>query len=74
MAVQIVMDHTGDTRHHFDSSDSAATMLAEKRFHELLKQGFWAVALAPGGQPGRVLRQFEPDVEQTLFIPHLQGG
>jgi hypothetical protein len=74
MAVQIVMDQTGDTRHEFDPGDRAATMLAEKRFDELLKQGFWAVALASGGHPGRVLRQFEPDVEQTLFIPHLQGG
>ena len=36
MAVQIVMDHTGDTRHHFDSSDSAATTLAATRFQELL--------------------------------------
>ena len=74
MAVQIVMDHTGDTRHHFNSSDSAATTLAATRFQELLNRGFWAVALAPGGLPGRILRQFEPDVEQTLFIPHLQGG
>ena len=74
MAVQIVMDHTGDARHEFDPADATGLMLAERRFRALREQGYWAVALAPGGQPGRILRQFEPDVDQTLFIPQLQGG
>jgi hypothetical protein len=29
------MDHTGDTRHPFDSTDQAAVADAEKRFIEL---------------------------------------
>ena len=32
MARQIEMDHTGDTRHQFDSSDAAAVARAEARF------------------------------------------
>jgi hypothetical protein len=31
MATQIVMDHTGDTRHTFDPADKAAVDVAEKR-------------------------------------------
>jgi hypothetical protein len=38
MATQIVMDHTGDTRHQFDPVDAAA--VAEVRFKELTGAGF----------------------------------
>jgi len=31
MAKQIVMDHTGDTRHQFDPADAAAVAEADKR-------------------------------------------
>ena len=74
MAVQIVMDRTGDTRHEFDSADSKALALAEARFHELTGKGFRAVALGRDGGPGKLVRKFDPQVEQTLFIPQLQGG
>jgi hypothetical protein len=42
MAVQIVMDHTGDTRHEFDPADAHAVAEAEKRFEELTGAGFTA--------------------------------
>jgi hypothetical protein len=74
MAVQIVMDRTGDTRHEFDTTDSKALALAEARFHELTGKGFRAVALGRDGGPGKLVRKFDPQVEQTLFIPQLQGG
>jgi hypothetical protein len=74
MPVQIVMDSFGDTRHGFDSADVEAVVRAEERFRELTRKGFRAVALGKGGEPGRLLRKFEPEVEQTLFIPQLQGG
>ncbi len=35
MATQIVMDHTGDTRHHFDVADIEALANAEERFENL---------------------------------------
>ena len=35
MATQIVMDHTGDTRHQFDPTDAAAVTEAETRFKKL---------------------------------------
>jgi hypothetical protein len=74
MAVQIVMDRTGDTRHEFDATDAKAVALAEKRFRELTGRGFRAVALGEGGNPGKVIGRFDPQVERTLFIPQLQGG
>ena len=36
MATQIVMDRTGDTRHHFDNTDVDALSKAEERFARLI--------------------------------------
>ena len=73
MAVQIVMDHTGDTRHRFDANDLAAVKAAEARFLELTNAGFTAaVRTGPGEQ--RIIRSFDPLAEETLFHPRLVGG
>jgi hypothetical protein len=74
MGVQIVMDRSGDTRHEFDTADIDAVARAEQRFEELTGKGFRAVALGKDGSPGTVMRHFDPTVEQSLFIPQLQGG
>ena len=36
MAIQIVMDHTGDSRHPFNPNDALALAKAEMRFRELI--------------------------------------
>jgi hypothetical protein len=73
MATQIVMDHTGDTRHHFDAKDANALLKAEERFKELTRIGFTAaVRTAPGNT--ELLRAFDPTAEETLFFPRLIGG
>jgi hypothetical protein len=73
MSVQIIMDRNGDTRHEFDLSDAMAIALAEERFKELTGRGFRAVALGKSS-PGKLIRDFDQNVEETLFIPQLQGG
>jgi hypothetical protein len=74
MHFQIVMDQQGDSRHAFDPADADAVAVAEQRFRELTSKGFRAVALHGSGEPGRLLRQFDREAEQTLFVPQLQGG
>jgi hypothetical protein len=74
MAIQIVMDRSGDTRHEFDKADANTVALAEERFRQLTGKGFRAVALGKDGGPGELMRSFDPEVEETLFIPQLQGG
>jgi hypothetical protein len=74
MAVQIIMDRDGDTRHEFDVADRNTIARAEERFRELTGKGFRAVALGKDGNPGTLLDKFDPLVERTLFIPQLQGG
>jgi hypothetical protein len=73
MATQIVMDHTGDSRHQFDPADAAAVAKAEARFKKLTGAGFTA-AMRLGDGKSKVLKSFDPTAGETLFIPRLQGG
>jgi hypothetical protein len=74
MGVQIVMDRNGDTRHAFEVSDATSIALAEERFRELTGKGFRAVALGKDGGASELISKFDPKVEETLFVPQLQGG
>ena len=73
MATQILMDHTGDTRHHFNAKDAAALAKAEERFKELTKVGFTAAVRSAPGEVSAI-RSFDPTAEETLFFPRLVGG
>lgn len=73
MATQIVMDHTGDTRHEFDAKDKAAIAAAEVRFKELTGLGFTAGKRVAGGKT-ELLRKFDATAEEVIFFPRLQGG
>jgi hypothetical protein len=73
MKQQIVMDHSGDTRHFFESSDAEAVKRAERRFVELTSAGYTAAVREAFGS-ARVVRVFDPGAEQTLFYPRLVGG
>lgn len=73
MATQIVMDHTGDTRHHFDADDLQALAKAEELFQSLTAVGFTA-ATRDGAGTVTVTRSFDPTAEETLFFPRLVGG
>jgi hypothetical protein len=73
MAIQIVMDRTGDSRHPFDPSDAKELAKAEKRFNELTNAGFTAAARSGPGQVSHI-RSFAPNADETLFFPRLVGG
>jgi hypothetical protein len=73
MAIQIVMDRTGDTRHHFNPADAKAVAEAEARFLELTGVGFIAAKRLGEGK-SEVMRSFDPTAGETLFVPRLQGG
>ena len=73
MATQIVMDHTGDTRHCFDAKDLQALVKAEERFKQLTGDGFTAAIRTASGEVSQI-RSFDPTAEETLFFPRLVGG
>jgi len=73
MAIQIIMDHSGDTRHEFDATDKKALLEAEERFRRLTGAGFTAATRGVSGEPV-VSRKFDPTAQETLFFPRLVGG
>jgi hypothetical protein len=50
MPTQIVMDHSGDSRHPFDAAEAEAVAKAERRFKELTDAGFLAAARTADGE------------------------
>lgn len=73
MAIQIVMDRTGDSRHSFDPNDARELAKAEQRFYELTKRGFTAAVRTGAGQVSQI-RSFDPNAEESVFFPRLVGG
>jgi hypothetical protein len=73
MHTQIVMDHTGDSRHQFDPNNYVEVLDARRRFRELTEAGYTA-AKKTGNGTSEVIRQFDPTAKETLFIPRLVGG
>jgi hypothetical protein len=73
MAVQIVMDTTGDSRHEFNAADAVEVEKAERRFEQLTEAGFTA-AVRTGRGRSEIIRNFDADAEETVFFPRLQGG
>jgi hypothetical protein len=73
MAIQIVMDRTGDSRHLFNPDDARELAKAEQRFYELTKVGFTAAVRTGPGQVSQI-RSFDPKAEETVFFPRLVGG
>jgi hypothetical protein len=73
MGTQLVMDHTGDTRHDFDACDVAAIAKAKARFNQLTSVGFTAAVRDATGDV-KVTRSFDPTASETLFYPRLVGG
>ena len=73
MAIQIVMDPTGDTRHHFAPANANEVSEAERRFKHLTSSGFTAAARTASGDL-RFVRSFDRAEQETLFFPRLVGG
>lgn len=73
MATQIVMDHSGDTRHDFSPLDAEALADAERRFKELTGRGFTAAVRTGPGEVALV-QGFDPTANETVFFPRIVGG
>jgi hypothetical protein len=73
MHALIVMDHIGDSRHHFDPTDDVSVADARALFKELSEAGYVA-ARRTGNGTSELIRQFDPTAHETLFIPRLVGG
>ena len=73
MSLQIIMDHTGESRFEFDPADEAAVAKATERFKELTALGYTA-AEKTGPGTSRKMTEFDPTATEMLFMPRLVGG
>jgi hypothetical protein len=69
MAVQIVMDITGDSRHEFNAADPVAVEKAERRFKQLT-----GAAVRTGRGRSERIHNFDAAAEETVFFPRPRGG
>jgi hypothetical protein len=73
MAIQLVMDRSGDSRFEFDPADKAAVAKAMERFNDLTGLGYTA-AERTGPGTSRKVTEFNPAATEVLFMPRLVGG
>ena len=74
MAIQRILDRSGDTVHEFEVDDKEAVAEAMERFKDLVKnQGYWAVAKRADGSK-KVVKTFDPTAPETMFMRQLIGG
>ncbi|MGB3036113.1 MAG: hypothetical protein WBB72_01835 [Methyloceanibacter sp.] len=77
MPRHIIMDPSGHSTIEFDSSNTADLVEAERRFNKLVAKGFIPAEGRGQGKhhvPGQTKRAFDPDAEETIFVPALKGG
>jgi hypothetical protein len=73
MARQNVMDQTGHTTYDFDPNKSDEVASAMARFNELVGKGFAAAKRVEDGTC-KLMREFDPTADETVFFPQLKGG
>lgn len=74
MAIQRVIDLSGDTVHTFDPANATEVKEAMERFQKLTGEQGMTAATKTGSGTSTLTRKFDPTAEETLFIPRLAGG
>lgn len=68
-----IMDQTGHSTLEFDKADPAQLAAAQAKFDELMGQKYTAAErVAPG--ESKLVRAFNPDAGEMVFVPQLVGG
>jgi hypothetical protein len=79
MGLLLVMSPRGHDEFAFDKANKVEVEEIERRFKELSGQGFISTEAKldadgkPTGEHIRI-RDFDPDIERTVMMPHLVGG
>jgi hypothetical protein len=75
MPIQRVADQTGDTTYEWDVKDDDAVTKAMERFNDLVNnRKFTAYNPGKDGEGAKQVRAFDPNQEETIFMPQRQGG
>lgn len=74
MIVFKILDQTGDTSTKFETGNAKVIERAMERFNKLTGKGYRAFVPGENGEPGDLIKTFDPAASETIFIPRLQGG
>lgn len=69
-----VLDTTGDTRTMWDPTRPTEVEEARKQFQRMQKKGYLAHTVRDDGEPGEVIREFDPQAGKIIMRPQLVGG
>jgi hypothetical protein len=71
-----VLDKSGDTTVTWDPLNATEVKVAEQKFNQLVvHQGYAAYELpTEKGNPGVIIREFNPQAERILLTPRQAGG
>ena len=74
----LVMDLTGHTTLEYApktvSADDPEVQAAMAKFQELVTTGYRAATRKTGQRDYTAIKQFKQQQDETLFVPHMQGG
>ena len=77
MPRHIIMDPFGHSTIEFDGNSTIDLAEAERRFNKLVAKGFIPAEARGEGRhhvPNESNRDFNPDAEETIFVPAIKGG
>jgi hypothetical protein len=79
MGILVVISPRGHDEFAFDKGNKLEVEEIERRFMELTGQGFIPIEAKlgtdgkPTGEHTRI-KEFNPEIERTVMLPHLVGG
>lgn len=69
-----LMNQRGDTRVMWDPNRPDEVAAARKQFDELKGKGYLAYSVKKKGDPGEMIRTFDPDAGKIILAPPQAGG
>lgn len=63
-----IMCDKGDAGYDYD------TETAEIKFNELLSQNYLPVAVDPDTGKNKNVKEFDPDIQELIWVPAIMGG
>lgn len=69
-----IMDGRGDTRVMWDPSRPDEVNAARKTFDELRAKRYNAYRVNKKGEPGDIIREFDPEAGKIILAPPMAGG
>lgn len=69
-----VIDASGDSKTIWDPENEAEVAAAKATFEALKKKKYLAYEVKKGGEPGKLLDEFDPKLGKIIMRPPIMGG